>query len=178
VNATTWQTLALAALTFLYGVTADQCSPSHAQAYTEHEVAIAQLAVNEGSFREADIAAIAYARAPYSVEQLRTMHRRALAVGRTDSRRWIEHLDATLARPDGWPEHLVPWETRGRDGWERTLRTVHDVVSGRVVPCDVRPSTWGGRTLDATRIARMTANGWQLARCGATANAFLRRGEP
>lgn len=170
--------LLLALLTFAWGVLCDQCSPVHADTYTEHEVLIARLAVNEGSFREADVAAIAYARAPYSVDQLRAMHHRALAVGRTDSRRWIETLNASLARPDGWPEDRVPWETRGRAGWQRTLDVVHDVVSGRVTPCDVRPSTWGGRTLDAARIARMTANGWRVARCGSTANAYLRRGEP
>lgn len=168
----------LALLTFAWGVLADQCGPPvFAQAYTEQEVLIARLAVNEGSFREADVAAVAYARALYSPAELRASHRRALAVGRTDSRRWIESLDASLARPDGWPGHLVPWETRGRIGWERTLRIVHGVVSGRVVPCNERPSTWGGRHVDAARIARMTANGWRVVRCGASANTFLRRGE-
>lgn len=171
-----------AILTFLYGLAVDQCSANPAIAiadgYSARVVAVAKIAVNEGSFRDADHAAIAYSRSPYTVEQLGTMHRRALAVGRTDSRRWIEGLSADLSRPDGWPEHLVPWETRGRQGWERTLSTVRDVLDGRRVPCDERPSAWGGRHVDAARIARMTANGWHVVRCdGQTANVFLARGE-
>lgn len=172
--------LLLAALTFLYGAIASEygCNaPAHAQVYSEQEVLIARLAVNEATWREADVAAIAYARALYSPAELRNAHRRALAVGRTDSRRWIETLGPDLARPTGWPEHLVPWETRGRVGWERTLRIVHDVVSGRVVPCGgARPSTWGG-TMDRARIERMTANGWRVVSCGQVANTYLRRGE-
>ena len=169
--------LHLAIATLLLGVIADCSHPAHADTYTEQDVLLARLAVNEGSFRPADVAAIAYARALYSPDQLRSAHRRALAVGRTDSRRWIEGLSTSLSRPDGWPEHLVPWDTRGRAGWERTLSTVHDVVSGRVVPCEARPSVWGG-TMDRMRLARMTANGWRVVRCGATSNVFIRRGAP
>lgn len=173
--------LLLAALTFLYGAIASEygcgAPPAHAQVYSEQEILIARLAVNEATWREADVAAIAYARALYSPAELRNAHRRALAVGRTDSRRWIETLGPDLTRPTGWPEHLVPWETRGRVGWERTLRIVHDVVSGRVVPCGgARPSTWGG-TMDRARIERMTANGWRVVSCGQVANTYLRRGE-
>lgn len=173
--------LLLAALTFLYGAIASEygCNaPAHAQVYSEQEVLIARLAVNEATWREADVAAIAYARALYSPAELRNAHRRALAVGRTDSRRWIETLGPDLARPAGWPEHLVPWETRGRVGWERTLRIVHDVVSGRVVPCSSRPSQWGGRRVDATHIQRLLDRGFVEVRCnGITSNLFLRRGE-
>jgi hypothetical protein len=163
-------------LTLIVGL-AMHCQPVEADAYTEQEILIARVAVNESTWSESDVAAVAYARALYSPSELRASHRRALAVGRTDSRRWIESLDASLSMPAGWPEHLVPWETRGRAGWSRTLEIVHDVVSGRVVPCDARPSTWGGNRVDAARIARMTANGWRVVRCeGRTSNVFLRQG--
>lgn len=171
--------LAISIALFVWAASLERCTPSpaSAQTYSEQEILIARLAVNEATWREADVAAIAYARALYSPAELRNAHRRALAVGRTDSRRWIETLGPDLARPAGWPEHLVPWETRGRIGWERTLHIVHDVVSGRVVPCSgVRPSTWGG-TMDRARIERMTANGWRVVSCGQVANTYLRRGE-
>ena len=166
----------IAVITFVIGATMRACSPAYADTYTEQEVLIARLAVNEGSFRPADVAAIAYARARYTPDELRAAHPRALAVGRTDSRRWIEGLDASLARPDGWPEHLVPWDGRGRAGWSQTLATVHDVVSGRVVPCDARPQVWGGRRVDARHLARRLSQGYREVRCdGATANSFLAR---
>ena len=166
----------IAVWTFIVGATMRACSPAYADGYTEHEVLLARLAVNEGSFRDSDVAAIAYARARYSPDELRAAHHRALATGRTDSRRWIEGLDASLRRPNGWPEHLVPWETRGRAGWERTLATVHRVVALRYEPCDSRPQVWGGRAIDRRHLDRRLAQGFREVRCdGATANAFLVR---
>ena len=75
------------------------CDPVHAQEWTEHEVALAKLCANEATFRDVDCVAITEARGRYTVAELRSMHRRAFAVGRTDSRRWIETLNADATMP-------------------------------------------------------------------------------
>ncbi len=146
-----------------------------AQDWTEHEVTVARLAVNEATFRTADAAAIAEARGRYTVDELRAMHPRALAPVRTDSRRWIADLSADAHRPDGWPESLVPWETRGRLLWLSVLRTVRETIAGRRA-CSSRPSIWGGRRVDEAHIRRRLADGYEIVRCGQTGNVYMRRG--
>ena len=165
--------LLLALLTFAWGVLCDQCSPVHADAYTEHEVALGRLCVNEASAAINDCVAIVEARGSRSLDELRDMHPRALAAHRVDGRRWIAGLSATLERPDGWPEERVPWETRGRAGWERTLEAVRDTLAGRRSVCTSAPQFWGGPDVDADRIARHLARGAVVV-CSGTRNVFLR----
>jgi hypothetical protein len=165
--------LLLALLTFAWGVTLDHCAPVQADTWTEHEVALGRLCVNEASSSLPDCVAIVEARGSRTVEQLRAMHPRALAPSRTDGRRWIAGLSADLSRPDGWPEHLVPWDTRGRAGWERTLDAVRDTLAGRRSQCTSAPSIWGGPVVDSDRIARHLARGAQVV-CHGTRNVFLR----
>lgn len=166
----------LAILTFVIGLTLDQCPPhrpAHADSWTDHEVALGRLCVNEASASIPDCIAIVQARGSRTVDELRSMHPRALASVRTDGRRWIAGLSADLSRPDGWPEDAVPWETRGRAGWTRTLDAVRDTLAGRRSVCTEAPSVWGGRDVDADRIARHLARG-AVEVCSGTRNAFLR----
>lgn len=164
--------IALVAVILIVGV--NDCAS--AQDWTDHEVAVARIAVNEATFRESDTIAIAEARGHYSLEELRAAHRRALAPVRTDSRRWIADLSGDLHRPDGWPESLVPWETRGRLLWLRTLSIVRATLRGERRCSGGVPSIWGGRRVDATRIRERLAEGWIVVDCGPTANVYMRRG--
>jgi len=160
--------IALVAVVLIVGV--NDCAS--AQDWTDHEVAVARLAVNEGTFRESDTIAIAEARGHYSLEELRAAHRRALAPVRTDSRRWIADLSGDLHRPDGWPESLVPWETRGRLLWLRTLSIVRETIAGRRSVCSERPSVWGSPRLDRARLDRILARGGRVV-CRGTVNSFV-----
>jgi hypothetical protein len=155
-------------------VTWNECGMAGAQDWTEHEVTLGRLIVNEASFREADAVAITSARARYTVDQLRAMHVRALAPVRTDSRRWIADLSADAHRPDGWPESLVPWETRGKGLWLNTLRTVRETLAGHRRCSGGVPSIWGG-TMDAAHIRRRIEQGYVVVTCSNAANTYLRR---
>jgi len=152
------------------------CDPVHAQDWTDREVALAKLCANEATFREIDCVAITEARGRYTVIELRSMHRRAFAVGRTDSRRWIETLNADATMPIGWPERLVPWESRGKALWLNTLRTVRATLRGERHACGGQtPSIWGGK-IDAAHIRRRIEQGWVVLACPGAANTFMRRG--
>lgn len=166
--------LPLAVLVFLVGLAAHECEPVHADAWTDHEVALARICVSEATWGEADCRAIVHARGRYDVATLRRMHPRALASVRTDARRWIAGLDASLTEPAGWPV-AVPWESRGRDAWVRVLGLVRESMRGPGA-CSEAPHVWGGRAIDADRIARLEARGFVRVDCGVTRNVFLRRG--
>lgn len=166
--------LPLAVLVFLVGFAADMCQPAHADSWTEHEVMLARICVNEASFRDADCRAIVEARGRYDVATLRRMHPRALASSRTDARPWIAHLDASGAMPAGWPEARVSWQERGLPAWVRILSTVRETMRTGGA-CDARPQVWGGRSIDAERIARLEARGYVRVDCGDTRNVYLRR---
>lgn len=167
--------VALAAFIFVLGV-GSWCapSPSNADAWTDHEVALGRLCWNESGSR-ADCIAIVEARGRYSVEALRRMHPRALGDERSDARRWIAGLDASMQRPAHWPEELVPWETRGLARWTKILETVRATLRGELSVCSERPHVWGSRTLDADRLARIHARGGREV-CQGTQNAFVRFG--
>jgi hypothetical protein len=155
-------------------VCANECNMAGAQDWTEHEVTIAKIAVNEESFRTAGASAIAAARGRYTVEQLRAMHSRALAPVRTDSRRWIADLSGDMHRPDGWPERLVPW-SRGQQLWLAVLVAVRETLRGERIACGgERPSIWGG-TMDAAHIRRRIEQGYVVVTCQGSANTYLRR---
>lgn len=166
--------LPLAVLMFVVGLAADMCQPAHADGWTEHEVTLARICVNEASFRDSDCRAIVEARGRYDVATLRRMHPRALASHRTDARPWIAHLGATSEMPAGWPEDRVSWHERGLPAWTRILSTVRDTMRTGGA-CEARPHVWGGRTLDAERISRLEARGYVRVDCGSTSNVYLRR---
>lgn len=143
--------------------------------YTEREILVARLAVNEGSWRERDAAAIAYARATWTVARLRSGHRRALAPVRTDARRWIADLHPDGHEPEGWPAHL-DWEQH-RPRWLAVLETVRGVLDGRVPDhCATgRPQSWAGPIVDRERLARVLASGGRIV-CTGTVNVFVQFG--
>ena len=142
--------------------------------YTEREVLIARLAVNEASWRIADAEAIAYARQTWTVDRLRAGHRRALATVRTDARRWIADLHPDGHEPDGWPTHL-DWDQH-RPRWLAVLEAVRRVLDGRVpAHCMSRPAVWGGPDVDQARIRIILTDGGRQV-CTGTRNTFLRLG--
>lgn len=160
------------------GLTAEQApEPVEAAAeapWTELEVEIARLAMNEATGREADTIGITQARMHWSLERLRREHPRALAATGTGRRPWIAGLNAELTVPEGWDESAVPWE-RGRRVWLRTLQTVRRTMAGGLRCAGGRPQIWGGRTLDARHIQRRLSQGYRFVDCGPTLNAFMRR---
>lgn len=165
----------VAAILLAVAVGANQCSAAHADVWTEQEILLGRLAVNEATGRVADTIAIVEARGHVSVDELRRMHPRALAPVRTDGRRWIAGLDSSMQRPDGWPEARVPWETSGRERWRAVLVLVRATLRGERSACVGRPGqVWGGRHIDADRIQRLIARGYVIVDCGATANVYLR----
>lgn len=163
-----------AALLFVGAFLVNDClATAHAEdAWTEHEILLGRLAVNEATGRVADTIAIVEARGHYSDDELREMHPRALAPVRVDGRRWIAGLDGSMARPDGWPEARVPWETVGRERWRAVLVLVRATLRGERSVCASRPSVWGSRTLDAERLRRIYARGGREV-CMGTLNAFV-----
>lgn len=145
-----------------------------ADEWTEQEVLLARLAVNEASGRVTDTIAITLARASKTPAELRRMHPRALNPHRTDSRRWIAGLDGDMGMPVGWPADTVPWST-GERLWMRTLLTVRETLRGEHRCADGVPLIWAGR-MDQEHLARRLAQGMVIVDCGATANTYLRRG--
>lgn len=169
---------AIAIVALIVGSIVNACEPLRVGAddWTEQEVLIARLAINEASGRDADTIAITQARGGYSVERLRADHHRALAPVRTDSRRWIAGLDADMSEPIGWPSHRLDWPTFGVAMWTRTLATVRATLRGERGCAGGRPDVWGG-TMDHERIARIVAHGGVIVDCGHTANTYLRLGD-
>lgn len=156
---------------------AGECGEASAHEYGPDVVAVARLAVNEASFSPSDDAtAIALVvsrnarRAGLSpAAYVERYHRR---IGST--RAWVAELDASFERPASWPESAVPWDEVGREKWARVLANVDAALAGRArIRCEA--STWGSPVVDAERLARMTAAGWELVPCGATRNVFVRR---
>ncbi len=92
------------------------------------------------------------------------------------SRPWLAGLNETMLEPAAWPES-VSWDNVGRPGWEATLGVARRVLQGDVSHgcTGGAPQTWGGRTVDRTRLDRMLSNGWVQVQCGNTLNDFLRR---
>jgi hypothetical protein len=173
--------LSCAVMTFVLGVAVHSCEPAHADAWTADEVAVARLTVSEASFASSDDARVitwivahnAARRGVSIAEYVATVHHRHT---RSESRPWLAGLDASMLKPQGWPDHLVLWEGRGVDAWTQRLVDVRRFLAEDAHGCDRAPSTWGGRTIDRDAIARLMARGYEPVRCGDTRNAYFRRG--
>lgn len=90
---------------------------------------------------------------------------------RTDSRRWILHLNHAFDEPREWSETVtVPWSAR-RDGFIDVYHHAGMLVRTRPreTPCGVRVSHWGARGFRRDLHLRQ---GWRLVRCGNTHNDF------
>lgn len=160
---------------------AESChvAPSHADAWTADEVAVARLTVSESSFANTDDARVitwivahqARRRGVSIAQYVATVHHRHT---RNERRPWLAGLDASMQQPAGWPDS-VSWADRGAPAWTRRLEAVRAALADDSHGCSSAPSTWGG-TIDLARIHRMEAAGWVRVRCGRTANFFLARG--
>jgi hypothetical protein len=90
---------------------------------------------------------------------------------RTDSRRWILHLNHTFDEPREWSETVtIPWSVR-RAGYIDVYHHAGMLVRTRPrsTPCGVRVSHWGARGFRRDLHLRQ---GWRLVRCGNTHNDF------
>lgn len=90
---------------------------------------------------------------------------------RTDSRRWILHLNHAFEEPREWSETVtIPWSAR-RAGFIDVYHHAGMLVRTRPAstPCGVRVSHWGARGFRRELHLRQ---GWRLVRCGNTHNDF------
>lgn len=90
---------------------------------------------------------------------------------RTDSRRWILHLNHAFEEPREWSETVtIPWSAR-RAGFIDVYHHAGMLVRTRPTstPCGVRVSHWGARGFRREQHLRQ---GWRLVRCGNTHNDF------
>lgn len=168
-----------AVLTFVLGLAVETCEPVYADSWTDDEVAAARLCVSEASFARSDdcrvitwIVAHNAARRNETIAAYvaRVHHRHTRSVQRP----WLAGLDASMSKPDGWPETVL-WESRGVDAWTQRLVDVRLYLAEDRHGCDAAPSVWGGRVTDAHQIMRLERRGYERVRCGETRNVYLRR---
>lgn len=90
---------------------------------------------------------------------------------RTDARRWISHLTARGARPDGWPS-TASW-ARHRPRWLELHEHAGEVLRGRVASsCDGEVHHWG--MPGGIDLERALSAGWTRVDCPGARNAFWR----
>lgn len=173
--------LGAAALLFVLSL-AESCNHrADADAWTADEVAVARLCVSEASFSAtADCRAITWIvsrqaerRGVSIAEYVARQHHRHV---RSEQRPWIGGLDASMERPEGWPEDQIAWEPRGVALWSRRLAEVRGYLADGQHGCSAAPAVWGGLVTDHARILRLEARGYERVDCGVSRNAFLRRG--
>ena len=90
---------------------------------------------------------------------------------RSDSRRWIAHLNYDLSEPRGWAESVsVPWSRR-QSGFAEVYNHTGMLLRTRPTetPCGAKVSHWGARGF---RRELHLSQGWELVRCGNTHNDF------
>jgi len=89
---------------------------------------------------------------------------------RTDSHRWVAHLNERFTEPQGWSE-VVPfsWSAK-RDDWIRVYNLAGEIIRNNPAsPCDLQVDHWGARGF---RREMLLDNGWTLLECGDTLNDF------
>ena len=163
-------------------VAAVALAPSTASAHLDvarAELALARVCISEIGWEPGEECAAIHAVIVDRAERMGIPYMQALCAyasrscspGRTDARRWIAHLDASLERPDGWPASL-PW-SRYRERWAAALDLAGHVLGGRVTsPCELAPHHWGmphGIDLERARLA-----GWERVSCPGARNAYWR----
>lgn len=89
---------------------------------------------------------------------------------RTDSRRWIAHLNHQARQPEGWQENIsIPWSRR-RAGYIEVYNHVYNLLHTRPEsPCPINVDHWGARGFRRRRLLNL---GWQIVNCGETLNDF------
>ena len=158
---------------------AESChmQPTHADAWTADEVALARLVVSEASFRDTDdvrpiawiVAHGARRRGITIAQYVATVHHRHT---RNAARPWLAGLDASMQQPAGWPAS-VSWADRGAPAWTRRLEAVRAALADGEHGCiDGSPRTWAG-TMDTPGLRRWEARGYRVLRCGRTANRIV-----
>ena len=140
----------------------------------QDSVDLARVCVSESGFRDtADCAAIGHLLVRRAdrlnitfAQMIRRYSTRAFDRRRTDRRRWIPFLSASMSEPRGWPASLS-WE-RYSEAWEQRIELAESVLSGRTPdPCP-GSDHWGG-AMDDHRVP----DSWRRAQCeGETLNRF------
>ncbi len=151
--------------------------PTHADAWTADEVAVARLTVSE-SFANTDDARVitwivahgARRRGVSIAQYVATVHHRHT---RNAARPWLAGLDASMQQPAGWPAS-VSWAERGAPAWTRRLEEVRRYMAEDEHGCDGQPVTWAG-TMDTPGLRRWEARGYRVLRCGPTRNRIVGR---
>lgn len=166
---------ALIAIAWLSSFTANSDSRTDSPMQpSQDSVDLARVCVSESGFRDTnDCAAIGHLLVRRAerlhitfAEMIRRYSTRAFDEQRTDRRRWIPFLSASLSEPRGWPVGLS-WE-RYRDAWEARIGLARRVLSGATAdPCP-GSDHWGG-AMDDHRVP----DSWRRAVCaGVTLNRF------
>lgn len=101
---------------------------------------------------------------------MRAYCKKSFNKGRSDSHRWVAHLNSTGREPQGWSETTtVPWSRR-RAAWMRVLEHTRSLIRRRPEnPCGDRLDHWGSKGFRRRRHLR---NGWRIVDCGETLNEF------
>lgn len=101
---------------------------------------------------------------------LRAYSTKTFNKNRTDSRRWIAHLNHAARRPEGWQENIsVPWSSR-RQGYIEVYNHVYNLLHTRPEsPCNIPIDHWGARGFRRRRLLNL---GWTIVQCGETLNDF------
>lgn len=163
------------------GASTDDSGPEAGQLTRQTEravLALARICVSEAGFtlRTRDCELIYHvllARSGTGELKMSTMRaycKKSFNKGRTDSHRWVAHLNSTGREPQGWSETTtVPWSRR-RAAWMRVLEHTRSLIRTRPEnPCGDRLDHWGSKGFRKRRHLR---NGWRIVECGETLNEF------
>lgn len=142
------------------------------------QLALARICVSEAGFqtRTNDCTLIYHALRTRSstgditMGIMRAYSGRTFDRSRTDSHRWIPHLDHNFREPHGWRETVtIPWSTR-RGGFIEVYNHAGNLIRSRPEnTCGIRIDHWGA---PGFRRELHLSNGWQLVECGETLNDF------
>ena len=151
----------------------------HTSASKQLQLALAKICVSESGFqvRSNDCTLIYHvlrrrsSTGEVTMGIMRAYAKKTFDENRSDSRRWITHLNHDLSEPRGWAESVtVPWSRR-QDGFAEVYNHAGMLLRTRPTetPCGAKVSHWGARGF---RRELHLSQGWELVRCGNTHNDF------
>ena len=163
--------------------TPDMTAINHEHAHTSKklqlQLALAKICVSESGFQvHSNDCTLIYhvlrrrsSTGEVTMGIMRAYAKKTFDENRSDSRRWIAHLNYDLSEPRGWAESVsVPWSRR-QSGFAEVYNHTGMLLRTRPTetPCGVKVSHWGARGF---RRELHLSQGWELVRCGNTHNDF------